>query len=327
MAHNTLEVSHLHTSFFGERGEVKAVQDVSLTVGTGQVVGIVGESGCGKSMVARSIMGLVRAPGRIVSGSVKLDGRELTTLGERELCAIRGKDISMVFQEPMTSLNPTMRVGKQVQEVIGIHEQLSAEQARARTLEMLAAVGIPDVEARYDAYPHELSGGLRQRVMIAMAMIMRPRLLIADEPTTALDATVEAQILRLLRGLADDGTSVLIISHNLGVIAQLADHVYVMYAGRVVEGADVYELFDHPLHPYTRGLLGAVSSLRSRSAQLQTIRGVVPNLAKLPAGCSFAARCDQCVAACASVQPKLVSVGKGHEVRCHLTTTEGGVAL
>ncbi len=325
MSQSTLEVSHLCTSFFTERGEVKAVQDVSMRVCKSQVVGIVGESGCGKSMVARSIMGLIKKPGKIVGGSILLDGQELTTLGERELCKIRGKDISMVFQEPMTSLNPTMRVGRQVQEVVSIHEDVSKEEAHRRSLAILSAVGIPEVEERYNAYPHELSGGLRQRVMIAMAMVMRPRLLIADEPTTALDATVEAQIIALLRQLADDGTSVLIISHNLGVIAQLADHVYVMYAGRVVESASVFELFDNPLHPYTRGLLGAVSSLRSQSKVLQTIPGIVPNLAHLPAGCSFAPRCYKCMARCASIQPELVAVGSGHEVRCHLT--EGVDAL
>ncbi len=319
MAQSTLEVSHLHTSFFTERGEVKAVQDVSMRVGKGQVVGVVGESGCGKSMVARSVMGLVKKPGKIVSGSILLEGQELTSLDEKELCKIRGRDMSMVFQEPMTSLNPTMRVGRQVQEVVTIHEDVPKEEARRRTLEILSAVGIPEVEARYDAYPHELSGGLRQRVMIAMAMVMRPRLLIADEPTTALDATVETQIIALLRKLADEGTSVLIISHNLGVIAQLADYVYVMYAGRVVESASVYELFDNPLHPYTRGLLGAVSSLKSQSKVLQTIPGIVPNLAHLPAGCSFAPRCDKCVARCASAQPELVAVSPEHEVRCHLT--------
>lgn len=319
MAHNTLEVSHLRTSFFNERGEVEVVRDVSLTVGAGQVVGIVGESGCGKSMVVRSIMGLVKDPGKVVGGSVLLEGRELTTLDEKELCRIRGKDISMVFQEPMTSLNPTMRVGRQVQEVIAIHENVPKDEAYRRTLRILSAVGIPEVEARYKAYPHELSGGLRQRIMIAMAMVMRPKLLIADEPTTALDATVETQIIALLKGLAEAGTSVLIISHNLGVIAQLADYVYVMYAGRVVEKADVFELFDSPLHPYTQGLLGAVSSLRGRSKVLQTIRGVVPNLANLPTGCSFAPRCDKCRSACTVTQPELVYVRAGHEVCCHLS--------
>ena len=318
MLNSTLEVSHLCTSFFTDRGEVKAVDDVSLRVDKGQVVGIVGESGCGKSMVARSVMGLVKKPGKIVGGSIVLNGQELTSLDDKELCEVRGRDVSMVFQEPMTSLNPTMRVGRQVQEVVAIHEQVSKEQARQRTLEILSAVGIPEVEARYDAYPHELSGGLRQRVMIAMAMIMRPSLLIADEPTTALDATVEAQIIALLKRLAHTGTSVLIISHNLGVIAQLADYVYVMYAGRIVEKADVCELFDNPLHPYTHGLLGAVSSLRSQSKVLQTIPGVVPNLADLPAGCSFAPRCDRCMAPCDSVRPELVAVRAGHELCCHL---------
>ena len=319
MAQSTLEISHLCTSFFTEHGEVKAVQDVNMRIDKGQVVGVVGESGCGKSMVARSIMRLIKKPGKITSGSIVLEGRELTSLGEKELCRIRGRDVSMVFQEPMTSLNPTMRVGRQVQEVVSVHESVPKEEARRRTLDMLAAVGIPEVEARYNAYPHELSGGLRQRAMIAMAMIMRPHLLIADEPTTALDATVEAQIIALLRKLADDGTSVLIISHNLGVIAQLADYVYVMYAGHVVESANVYELFDNPLHPYTHGLLDAVSSLKSQSKVLQTIPGIVPNLAQLPAGCSFAPRCDRCMARCSSAQPELVVVGSGHEVRCHLT--------
>ena len=318
MTQRTLEVSHLKTSFFTERGEVKAVQDVSITVNKGQVVGIVGESGCGKSMVARSIMGLVKKPGKIVGGSIALEGKELTDLSEKELCEVRGKDISMVFQEPMTSLNPTMRVGKQVQEVIAIHEDLSKEEARRRTLKMLSAVGIPEVEARYNAYPHELSGGLRQRVMIAMAMVMQPRLLIADEPTTALDATVETQIIALLKQLAKSGTSVLIISHNLGVIAQLADYVYVMYAGRVVEQANVFELFDNPSHPYTRGLLGAVSSLRSQSKVLQTIPGVVPNLAQLPAGCSFAPRCNECMQKCGSSYPKMTAVSASHKVCCYL---------
>jgi ABC-type dipeptide/oligopeptide/nickel transport system ATPase component len=223
MIHNTLEVSNLNTSFFTEQGEVKVLRDVSIVVGEGQVVGIVGESGCGKSMLARSIMGLVRKPGKITSGSILLDGKELTTLSKKELCAIRGKEMSMGFQEPMTSLNPTMRIGKQVQEVIAIHDDLGKQEARLRALEILSTVGIPEVEARYNAYPHELSGGMRQRVMIAMAMVLHPRLLIADEPTTALDATVETQIIDLLKRLTNVGTSVLIISHNLGVIAQVAD--------------------------------------------------------------------------------------------------------
>lgn len=316
--HNTLEVRGLCTSFFTSRGEARAVRDVSLDVQEGQIVGVVGESGCGKSMVARSIMGIVKQPGKVVSGTIVLDGRDLTSMSEQELCEVRGKDLSMVFQEPMTSLNPTMRVGKQIEEAITLHEDVSAEEARQRTLEILAAVGIPEVEARYQCYPHELSGGLRQRVMIAMAMVMRPRLLIADEPTTALDATVEAQILSLLRGLAKAGTSVLIISHNLGVIAELADYVYVMYAGRIVEKASVFELFDHPTHPYTQSLLGAVLSLRSGAEVLKTIPGSVPNLLDLPKGCSFWPRCDCCAEVCKEEQPELVDVGGGHSVRCHL---------
>lgn len=318
MIHNTLEVSNLNTSFFTEQGEVKVLRDVSIVVGEGQVVGIVGESGCGKSMLARSIMGLVRKPGKITSGSILLDGKELTTLSKKELCAIRGKEMSMVFQEPMTSLNPTMRIGKQVQEVIAIHDDLGKQEARLRALEILSAVGIPEVEVRYNAYPHELSGGMRQRVMIAMAMVLHPRLLIADEPTTALDATVETQIIDLLKRLTNVGTSVLIISHNLGVIAQVADFLYVLYAGRVVEWADVYELFDNPLHPYTQGLLDAVSSLRSQSKSLKTIRGTVPNLAEPYEGCSFTPRCDKCALWCATKAPELAIVSPNHEVSCHM---------
>lgn len=316
MNENTLEVAHLRTSFFTSRGEVKVVRDVSLSIAPGQICGIVGESGCGKSMVARSIMGLLKHPGKVVGGSVCLCGRELTTLGEKDLRAVRGSQVSMVFQEPMTSLNPLMRVGPQVAESVRVHEGASKEEAKRRAIDMLEAVGIPEASVRYDAYPHELSGGLRQRVIIAMAMVCKPALLIADEPTTALDATVEAQILRLLRELSDEGTAVLIISHNLGVIAELCDKVYVMYAGRIVEQADAYALFDHPTHPYTRGLLGAVKALRGGGRVLSTIPGAVPNLARLPKGCSFSPRCELCSQECAQQEPELVEVAPGHWVSC-----------
>ena len=317
MAQNTLEVTNLRTSFFTVRGEVEVVRDVSLRVGPGEICGIVGESGCGKSMVARSIMGLLKHPGKVVGGSIRLCGTELTALSEREMRSVRGSQVAMVFQEPMTSLNPLMRVGPQVAESVRLHEGASKEEAKRRALQMLEAVGIPEASVRYDAYPHELSGGLRQRVMIAMAMVCKPALLIADEPTTALDATVEAQILRLLRELSDQGTSVLMISHNLGVIAELCDEVYVMYAGRFVEHADVYGLFDHPTHPYTRGLLGAVKALEDGGSVLQTIPGAVPNLANLPRGCSFSPRCALCGEACSRLEPELVEVASGHWVSCH----------
>ena len=322
MAQSTLEVAHLSTSFFTARGETKVVRDVSLSIGPGEICGIVGESGCGKSMVARSIMGLLKHPGKVVGGSIRLCGRELTTLDEQTMRDVRGSQLSMVFQEPMTSLNPLMKVGPQVAEPVRLHEDVSKEEARRRALDMFEAVGIPEASVRYDAYPHELSGGLRQRVMIAMAMVCKPDLLIADEPTTALDATVEAQILRLLRNLSDQGTSILIISHNLGVIAELCDKVNVMYAGRFVEQADVCTLFDHPAHPYTQGLLGAVKALRHAGRTLETIPGAVPNLAQLPNGCSFSPRCERCVEECTRREPLLAEIAPGHWVSCHEVVRE-----
>lgn len=244
-------VEHLCTSFFTQNGEIKAVNDVSISVPRGRIIGIVGESGCGKSMTARSIMRLLHYPGRIVSGSIKLAGTELLELSEHEMSAVRGEEIGMIFQEPMTSLNPVMRVGLQVRETLLLHRKISPQEAKAEVLRIFRKVGISEPERRYNCYPHELSGGLRQRVMIAMAMICRPKLVIADEPTTALDVTVEAQILQLMRALRDEtGSGIVIISHNLGVIAQLCDYVYVMYAGRVVEQADTFDLFAHPMHPY-----------------------------------------------------------------------------
>ena len=224
----------------------------------------------------------------------------------------------MIFQEPMTSLNPVMKVGRQVDEVIRVHRQVPAVEARKMTIEMFRAVGISEPEERYECYPHQLSGGLRQRVMIAMAMIMKPSLLIADEPTTALDVTVEAQILRLMKELNKSGTSILLISHNLGVIAQVCDYVYVMYAGQFVEEADVFALFDQPLHPYTKGLLGAVTSLRREEAVLETIHGVVPDFSELPDGCGFAARCEKCMERCSALMPRMAETEPGHRVRCHL---------
>ena len=269
-------VEHLCTSFFTQNGEIKAVNDVSLSVPRGRIIGIVGESGCGKSMTARSIMRLLHYPGRIVSGSIKLAGTELLELSEHEMSAVRGEEIGMIFQEPMTSLNPVMRVGLQVRETLLLHRKISPQEAKAEVLRIFRKVGISEPERRYNCYPHELSGGLRQRVMIAMAMICRPKLVIADEPTTALDVTVEAQILQLMRALRDEtGSGIVIISHNLGVIAQLCDYVYVMYAGRVVEQADTFDLFAHPMHPYTAGLMAAVSSLARGNGALEIIPGTM----------------------------------------------------
>lgn len=313
----TLSVRDLSTSFFSEKGEVKAVDHVSFDVPHGSIVGLVGESGCGKSMTARSVMKLLKYPGKIVGGEILLEGRDLVPLSEGDMSLIRGEEIAMIFQEPMTSLNPVVPVGKQVQEAILQHRKISREEAKKKVLHMLEIVGISEPEKRYRCYPHELSGGLRQRVMIAMAMICRPKLLIADEPTTALDVTVEAQILELLRELRDTiGTSIILISHNLGVIAQLCDYVYVMYAGQVVEQAPVLELFDNPSHPYTRGLMDSVRSLRRGDERLSTIPGVVPNLLRLPQGCRFAPRCPMARENCRSCPPELSQVGGGHLARC-----------
>lgn len=313
----TLQIRNLSTVFRTEYGEARAVDHVSLDVPHGAIIGIVGESGCGKSVTARSVMKLLKYPGRITGGEILLEGRDLVPLSEAEMSSVRGEEISMIFQEPMTSLNPVVPVGKQVQEVVLQHRRVSREEAKEKVLHIFETVGISEPEKRYHAYPHELSGGLRQRVMIAMAMICRPKLLIADEPTTALDVTVEAQIIRLLRELRDTiGTSIILISHDLGVIAEVCDYVYVMYAGEVVEQANVYTLFDEPMHPYTRGLMEAVRSLRGAEKTLKTIPGNVPNLLHLPTGCHFAPRCANACEECMETRPALACAGGDHFVRC-----------
>ena len=318
MEGKTLEVRGLTVCYKTDKGVIRPVDDVSLEVPAGHIVGIVGESGCGKSMTARAIMGLLRFPGRITGGSVLLEGREITAMPEKERRKLRGAEISMIFQEPMTSLNPVVKVGKQVEEVIRLHTACSREEARKKTLEMFREVEIPEPEARCSSYPHQLSGGLRPRVMIAMAMVCRPRLLIADEPTTALDVTVEAQILTLLERLRDAGTSILVISHNLGVIARLCDEVYVMYAGQIVEQAETGTIFRKPAHPYTKGLFRSVASLREGQETLETIPGVVPNLLHLPDGCRFSLRCENCAERCQRQIPELSETEPDHRVRCFL---------
>ena len=315
MEEMTLITEDLSAAFFTLRGEIRAVDHVDLRVPKGKITGLVGESGCGKSMTARAIMDLIKAPGKVTGGRILLEGRDLTRMTKKERRMLQGREISMIFQDPMTSLNPVMKAGKQIEESIRLHEQISRAEAKKRTLEMMEAAGIPDPERRYECHPHQLSGGLRQRVMIAMAMVCRPKLLIADEPTTALDVTVEAQILDLMKKLCEGGTSVLLISHNLGAVAQVCDFVYVMYAGRIVEEADICTLFDHPAHPYTRGLLRAVSSLRSGGSVLDTIPGNVPNLLHLPDGCSFSPRCGCCTEECGTM-PELREISPGHRVRC-----------
>lgn len=321
---NVVEFDDLHTYFYTDIGTVKAVDGVTYDVPQGTTVGIVGESGCGKSVTSLSLMQLVQAPqGQIVSGEIRYlasDGKcyNIAKMPRSEMLHIRGKEISMIFQEPMTSLNPVMKVGRQVREAVLLHRRgVSRKEAKAEVLRVFEQVGISEPERRYECYPHELSGGLRQRVMIAMAMICKPKLLIADEPTTALDVTVEAQILRLMQTLRDEnGTSILLISHNLGVIAQICDLVYVLYAGRVVEQAETFELFARPLHPYTRGLLASVASLGGGEPVLETIPGAVPNLLHLPEGCSFAPRCGECGARCLAAVPELIEAAPGHQVRC-----------
>ena len=315
---NVLEIKELKSYFYTEKGVAKAVDGVNITIPKGKIIGLVGESGCGKSMTARSIMGLLKYPGKIAGGSILFEGKDLAKLPERELRKICGNDISMIFQEPMTSLNPVLKVGRQVQETLLVHDRtIGKEEAKKRVIDMFEKVGIPEAGKRYDSYPHELSGGLRQRVMIAMAMICKPHLLIADEPTTALDVTIEAQILRLMKQLRDEtGTSVLIITHNLGVVAEICDYVYVMYAGRIVEQAPTCELFDHTAHPYTKGLMASIPRIGNNPERLHTIPGVVPNLLHLPEGCTFCTRCECAVEACRKEKPVLKKVGEEHWSTC-----------
>lgn len=315
---NVLEIKELKSYFYTEKGVAKAVDGVNITIPKGKIIGLVGESGCGKSMTARSIMGLLKYPGKIAGGSILFEGKDLAKLSERELRKICGNDISMIFQEPMTSLNPVLKVGRQVQETLLVHDRtIGKEEAKKRVIDMFEKVGIPEAGKRYDSYPHELSGGLRQRVMIAMAMICKPHLLIADEPTTALDVTIEAQILRLMKQLRDEtGTSVLIITHNLGVVAEICDYVYVMYAGRIVEQAPTCELFDHTAHPYTKGLMASIPRIGNNPERLHTIPGVVPNLLHLPEGCTFCTRCECAVEACRKENPVLKKVGEEHWSAC-----------
>jgi oligopeptide/dipeptide ABC transporter ATP-binding protein len=320
-----LEIEDLQTQFFTADGVVRAVDGVSYAVRSGETLGVVGESGCGKSVTALSILRLVASPpGRIVAGAIRFQGRNLLDLDETEMEAIRGNDISMIFQEPMTSLNPLFSVGHQIGEAIELHQRVPRRQAMHQAVEMLRRVKIPEPEQRARAYPHQLSGGMRQRVMIAMALSCNPKLLIADEPTTALDVTIQAQILDLMRELQEKfGTAIIFITHDMGVVAENADRVVVMYAGRKVEEAPVDELFDHPAHPYTRGLLGSLPKLdetarasRQGRGRLNEIKGMVPSLANLPSGCTFAPRCTHATDECRTAYPPLSQQGSDHWVAC-----------
>ncbi len=325
MAEPLLRVEDLVTAFHTDEGSIRAVDGVSFDLEDGKTLGIVGESGCGKSVTSLSIMRLVPSPpGVIERGKIRFKGKDLLAIPEREMRALRGNDISMIFQEPMSSLNPVHRIGKQIGESVRQHRGASAKQARARAIEMLELVGIPAPEKRVDAYPHELSGGMRQRVMIAIALACEPKLLIADEPTTALDVTIQAQILELLGELKRRlGMSIVFITHDLGVVAELTDDVVVMYAGKVVERAPTRELFASPKHPYTRGLLasipgyGAAEAGPSGRARLPTIHGMVPDLRALPRGCRFQDRCELVHDRCRTAEPPLVSIGAARTVACY----------
>jgi peptide/nickel transport system ATP-binding protein len=320
MAESLLAIENLRTWFYTDAGVARAVDGVSLTVGAGETLGIVGESGCGKSATALSILRLIRPPGRIESGSrIVFEGRDLLTLDEASIRAIRGNRIAMIFQEPMTALNPVFTVGDQIAEVARIHTRASRADAWKRAVEMLDRVGIPAPAERAREYPHQLSGGMRQRVVIAMALVMQPALIIADEPTTALDVTIQAQILELLDSLQREfGTSILLITHDFGVIAEMASRVAVMYGGEVVEEAPVKELFARAHHPYTRGLLAAMPRLGADRERLQTIPGTVPPPTAWPSGCRFRDRCDSAWDRCTAEHPTSHAVGADHASRCHL---------
>ena len=317
-------MDNLQTHFFTADGVVKAVDGVSYSVRSGETLGVVGESGCGKSVTALSILRLVaNPPGRIVGGQVRFDGRNLLDMTERQMEDIRGNDISMIFQEPMTSLNPLYTIGKQISEAVALHQGLSRRDAHEKAIDMLRRVSIPEPERRVNAYPHQMSGGMRQRVMIAMALSCNPKVLIADEPTTALDVTIQAQILDLMRDLQDKfGTAIVLITHDMGVVAENADRVVVMYAGRKVEEAPVNEIFARPLHPYTRGLIGAVPKLGSSLVEggrgkLAEIAGLVPNMRRPIVGCAFASRCYMATEVCSRIAPAIEAKAPDHLVACH----------
>ena len=318
-----LEVNDLKTHFDTREGLVKAVDGIDFHVNRGEVLGLVGESGCGKSVTSLSVMGLVPHPGEVVAGEILFNGKNVVNMKKSELRKLRGEHISMIFQQPTSALNPVHRAGLQIKEVFELHRDWSEDIEEQAVIEMLAKVGIPDPESRARAYPHELSGGMAQRVMIAMALACAPELLIADEPTTALDVTIQAQILDLMRDLqASSNTAVILITHDLGIVAEMADRVAVMYAGKIVEETDVRTLFKEPRHPYTQGLIGSIPILGQLKASLATIPGVVPTLIDLEPGCRFASRCvsrvEHGLDICLDREPDLIEIADGHKVRCWL---------
>ncbi|HQY90453.1 ABC transporter ATP-binding protein [Caldilinea sp.] len=318
-----LQVKGLKTYFYTEDGVVQAINGVDFAIAPGQVMGLVGESGSGKSVTSLSIMRLLPSSGKIVEGEIWFGGEDLTTLGEKRLLEVRGNEISMIFQQPTSCLNPVFRLGDQIAEAILTHAKISKEEAHRQAVEMLRTVGIADPAKRAQAYPHEVSGGQAQRVMIAMALATKPKLLIADEPTTALDVTIQAQILDLMRNLrSETGTSILLITHDMGVIAEMCDNVAVMYAGQIVEYTDVFSLFDDQLHPYAEGLLAAIPVLGLVQKHLAVIPGSVPNLIALPSGCKFAPRCPYVKEVCIQREPRLIETKPSHLVRCFMRDPE-----
>ncbi|WP_456277834.1 ABC transporter ATP-binding protein [Bacillus sp. AK128] len=318
-----LDIQQLKTYFYTESGIVPSVDDVSFQLKKGETVAIVGESGCGKSVTSLSVMGLVGSPGKIVGGKVLFEGKDLTKVSKKEMRKIRGNEIAMIFQEPLTSLNPVFTVGSQVAEAIILHQNASKEEAKQKTIELLKKVGIPRAEKVYSSYPHSLSGGMRQRVMIAMALSCNPKLLIADEPTTALDVTIQAQILHLMKELSrDNETAIMLITHDLGVVAEMVDRVIVMYAGQVVEQTDVFTLFREAKHPYTQGLLKSTPKIHELKEELESIEGAVPTPAEMPRGCKFHPRCPFAMEQCITDEPKLSDLNGGHQVRCWLYKEE-----
>lgn len=319
-----LKVSNLKTYFYTHEGIIKAVDAVSFSVNQGETLGIVGESGSGKSVTALSIMRLIPdPPGKIVGGEIIFEGRNLCSLGEKEMQKIRGRKISMIFQEPMTSLDPVFTIGHEITETILLHQNLSKQEAREKAIQMLEVVGIPDAARRMNNYPHELSGGMRQRIMIAMALSCNPALLIADEPTTALDVTIQSQILRLINDLKRKfNAAVLIITHDLGVISEMCDYVAVMYAGHIVEYTDVYTIFENPLHPYTKGLNRSIPRMDKDREKLENIKGMVPNLLHLPPGCPFHPRCEYAFERCFHEVPEFIEIEPHHLVKCHMVEKE-----
>jgi oligopeptide/dipeptide ABC transporter ATP-binding protein len=320
-----LVVDNLATHFFTDKGVVKAVDGNSFVLREGETLGIVGESGCGKSITAMSILNLIEKPGKIVTGSIKFNGEELVGIADKKMRTYRGNEISMIFQEPMTSLNPVFRVGEQIGESLILHQKMSKKEAHNKAIELLQLVGIPRAEKIVRDYPHQLSGGMRQRVMIAMALACNPKILIADEPTTALDVTIQAQILSLMNDLQKKtNTAIMLITHDLGVVAQMASHVLVMYSGKIVESASAIEIFHNPKHPYTMGLLESIPNLDEDRPRLNSIDGVVPSPFELPVGCYFAPRCKYVMDRCLVEQPEDYTVGDNHITKCFLYSQKEG---